>query len=274
MSYLLIGGSGFLSKHIQNLFKKKNINFQAISSNNIDLTSTKSSQKLSKFSKKYRVIFLSAITPDKGKDINSFNKNISMVQNFVKYFPNKNIIHFTYISSDAVYGSGIKKIRDITKPSPDDLYGCMHFVREIFIESCIEKNQLLILRPTLIYGKGDTHNSYGPNRFIKSAKEEKKINLFGKGLDTRDHIHVENVSELIFKFSRDNITGKYNLVTGKSHSFNYIAKLIKKNSNETIEINYIKNNNKISKRSFIPSNKVLKGTKMIDIDIGIKNYLI
>ena len=45
------------------------------------------------------------------------------------------------------------------------------------------KKNLTILRPTLIYGFGDTHNSYGPNRFFNQIIEKREINIFGEGLD-------------------------------------------------------------------------------------------
>ena len=37
----------------------------------------------------------------------------------------------------------------------------------------------MYLRPTLIYGNGDTHGGYGPNKFLQL--KNKDIILFGKG---------------------------------------------------------------------------------------------
>ena len=36
--------------------------------------------------KKYKIIFLSTLTPDKGKDEVTFIKNITMISNFFKFF--------------------------------------------------------------------------------------------------------------------------------------------------------------------------------------------
>ena len=37
-----------------------------------------------------------------------------------------------------------------------------------------------ILRPTLVYGPGDTHNGYGPNMFLRAVNSGENIDLFGK----------------------------------------------------------------------------------------------
>src|SRR3546814_11446336 len=54
-----------------------------------------------------------------------------------------------------------------------------------------------LLRPTLIYGAEDTHNSYGPNRLRRMARKDARITLFGAGEETRDHISVDDVYRLI-----------------------------------------------------------------------------
>ena len=58
----------------------------------------------------------------------------------------------------------------------------------------VTKN-LCIVRPTLVYGEGDPHNGYGPNRFIKLIKK-KPIELFGRGEELRDHVWINDVSRL------------------------------------------------------------------------------
>ena len=69
---------------------------------------------------------MSAITPDKGKDLITFQKNISMIVKFLSQIRIENIIKFIYVSSDAVYSLRDQKISDDTSVNPDDLYGLMH----------------------------------------------------------------------------------------------------------------------------------------------------
>ena len=99
-----------------------------------------------------------------------------------------------------MYNSNEILVNENTNTLPNDLYGTMHLSREKILKDYIDDDKkLTILRPTLIYGKGDTHNSYGPNRFLKQAKNESIINIFGKGLDKRDHMSVWCLDRLFMK---------------------------------------------------------------------------
>jgi UDP-glucose 4-epimerase len=271
---LIFGRNGFLAKELKIFILKKKFSHLFISSKQLDLTNINSAKKLLKFRKSYNIVFLAAITPDKGKDENIFLKNISMINNFFKFFNLSSINHFTYISSDAVYSMKERIIDEKTITSPDDLYGMMHLVREKIIQSKIAEQKLLILRPTIIYGKNDTHNSYGPNRFVRQIKDNKNITLFGKGLDVRDHIFVKDVVRIISYFSIHTIPGVFNIATGKSYTFKTVAKDIMKIFRSRKDLNYILNNGAITARYF----NIKKLRKKINFNLstlnkGIKNYL-
>ena len=271
---LIFGKNGFVAKELKILLLKKKIQHHFISSKEIDLSKILSAKKLLKFSGFYNVVFLSAITPDKGKDENIFLKNISMINNFFKYFNLNSINHFTYISSDAVYSMKEKIIDEETSTAPDDLYGLMHLVREKICQSKIIIQKLLILRPTIIYGKNDTHNSYGPNRFVRQIKSNKNIILFGKGLDVRDHIFVKDVVRIINDFSIRGISGVFNIATGKSYKFKEVAKKIMKILIKYRDLDYIATKGIVTERFF----NVKKLRKKINFNLtfsdkGFKNYL-
>lgn len=264
---LLIGKSGFVSSKLQKVFKEKKIKFQTIGSKDVDLTNIESAHQLESFGRndtQYIVYFFSALTPDKGKDEFTLIKNLQMISNFFKYFPKNKIFYFIYISSDAVYGNK-EKIDDLTNASPADLYGHMHLLREKIVSSHMESSKICILRPTAIYGKGDTHNSYGPNRFFKSAKETSKISLFGKGLDIRDHLFIEDFCKVLLKLIKKQISGIYPIACEQSYTFFDVAKFIKNyfkiKKNIDIKIDLIPNNSKPSKKHF----KSLKYKKLLNI---------
>ena len=84
----------------------------------------------------------------------------------------------------------------------------------------------LILRPCALYGSGDTHNSYGPNRFIRSAIEQKKILLFGGGEEKRDHLFIKDLCRLLGLCLSYRSQGILNAASGKSVSFYDLASLI------------------------------------------------
>ncbi len=68
------------------------------------------------------------------------------------------------------------------------------------------------MRPTLVYGHHDPHDGYGPNKFIRCAQLNKKIILFGKGEEKRDHINVDNVASIVYTVVINKIDGVVNAV--------------------------------------------------------------
>ena len=80
---LIFGKNGFIAKELAIFYSNKSKKLKFISKKEIDLTSSKSSKNLKKIDFMSTIIFLSALTPDKGKDIDTFEKNISMIRNFL-----------------------------------------------------------------------------------------------------------------------------------------------------------------------------------------------
>ena len=275
MTNYILGKNGFVAKEIKKYFKQKNEKGYFIGSEDVDLTQKKFKKKIN-IKPNANIIFLSAITPDKGKDLFTFDKNLSMLINFINQANLENISKFIYVSSDAIYSLKNKKISDTTKPNPDDLYGLMHLTRENILKKVIDPRKLLILRPTIIYGRGDTHNSYGPNRFINHVKKEQKIKLFGVGGDIRDHLYIDDLVKIIYKSCyKKNLYGEFIVATQQSFSFLDVAKKIlflKKKPQDSIE--FIRVNNKLSKRSFfkLRIGKVLN-LQFTKLTNGLKKYI-
>ena len=271
----ILGKKGFVAKEIRKYLKKKNKKGNFIGSNDIDLTQKKFKKKIN-INPNSNIIFLSAITPDKGKDLLTFDKNLSMLINFLNHINLENISKFIYISSDAIYSLKDQKISDTTKPNPDDLYGLMHLTRENILKKVIEPRKLLILRPTIMYGLGDTHNSYGPNRFINQLKQKQKIKLFGDGGDIRDHLYIDDLVKIIHKscYKKD-LFGEFIVASQKSFRFLDVAKkiLFLKNKPQNL-IEFIKVNNKITKRFFsnLRIGKVLN-LKFTKLSNGLRKYV-
>ena len=95
----------------------------------------------------------------------------------------KKISKIIYISSDAVYSDSFKKLNENSKTLPSSMHGMMHLTRELILR--IYSKNLCVLRPTLVYGPGDTHKGYGPNNFFRISEKNKDIVLFGKERRTK-----------------------------------------------------------------------------------------
>ena len=238
-SRLVILGGGFISNAVKNFFIKKKKSVILIQKKKIDLSKFTEVRKLIKIIKKNDTIFFSAArAPVKNKVM--FDYNLKIVNNFLKIIPKIIFKKMVYLSSDAVYSDTKKKINENSKTIPNSLHGMMHLKREnIFKKIIKEKKNLLIIRPTLVYGPSDPHNGYGPNKFIREAKKNGIISLFGKGEEKRDHIYINDLVKIIFKLVTSNTHGIFNLCTGKVVTFNNIAKKIKKSFAKKILYNFI-----------------------------------
>ena len=154
------------------------------------------------------------------------HQNLVICNNVVSSLKIKKPRHLIYISSDAVYSDSKKKINEKSETKPSSFHGFMHLIRENMLNEldCLKS----FIRPTLIYGKNDPHNGYGPNKFIRCAQNNEKIILFGKGEERRDHIHVDNVADIVFHTTINQIGGIINAVSGNVISFYDIIKNLKK----------------------------------------------
>lgn len=222
---ILLGGSGFVGRALAHKLMAEDVQCLSLSSSDMDLSKGDSVNALSTLIRPGdSVVILSALTPDKGKDNATLMKNMRMVQHVADVLAQKENVFTLYVSSDAVYAMNEALISEATPPSPTDLYGVMHRARELMLASVTQN--LCIVRPTLIFGLDDTHNSYGPNRFYREALERGTITLGGGGEETRDHICVDDVAALLMLVLGHQSRGVLNLATGRSESFYEMAQKI------------------------------------------------
>jgi UDP-glucose 4-epimerase len=233
---VLIGARGFIGSALRRQLESRNIPTLALTSSDVDLSAASAAERLATLLKPGdSIVMLAALTPDKGRDIATLMKNLAMMQAVCAATASVGGAQFVYFSSDAVYNGADSRVTEDTAPSPRDLYGAMHYTREIMARS-LPKIPVLVLRPTLIYGLDDTHNSHGPNQFRRAAQKEGRITLYDDGAATRDHIHVDDVAALTLRCLLHRSTGTLNVATGVSHSFREVAEMVKKHFGEAVAL--------------------------------------
>ncbi|NQW23742.1 MAG: NAD(P)-dependent oxidoreductase [SAR202 cluster bacterium] len=253
---LLLGATGFIGAVIQQQLESAAIPTVALGSADINLLEPSASDRLGELlSPDDSVVMLAALTPDKGRNIATLMKNLVMMQTVCEALEKSGCGHLVYFSSDAVYGTGVSQVTEDTPVAPEDLYGAMHYTREIMIRS-LAAVPVIVFRPTGVYGRDDTHNSYGPNRFRKAAQADGKITLFGGGEETRDHIYVDDVAALTIRCLLQKSTGTLNVATGISTSFHEVAETISKQFGGGIEIIITPRANPITHRHYDPTNLI------------------
>jgi len=221
---VIMGAGGFIGASLHRLLSEKNISHVSLKSSDIDLLDAGAAGKLSGvIDPGDTLVVISAIAPC--KDNQMLIKNITMMTAVCEAIGKSQPAHVIYISSDAVYADDTNPLTENSCASPSSLHGVMHLTREVMLKQVCTM-PLAVLRPTLIYGAGDTHNGYGPNQFHRLAIEGKNIILFGKGEEQRDHVHIDDVIEIIGLVISHKSSGVLNIATGTVTSFRDIAQMV------------------------------------------------
>jgi UDP-glucose 4-epimerase len=227
---VILGSGGFLTPVLRRNLELNGASVVTLGRAAIDLTASDAASRLAdRIGSQDVVVMAAGLTPDKGKDVATLMANLRMAEAVARAIERTRPAQFIYISSDGVYDARFSSLLNETSTcEPTDLYSLMHVGRErILAQSCQQVGiPFLIVRPCAIYGAGDTHNSYGPNRFLRSALTDGKITLFGNGEERRHHVYVDAVAELVRQCISHGTTGVFNAVTGHAVSFAELAEKI------------------------------------------------
>lgn len=268
---VLLGAHGFIGAVLKRKLEAHDVPTLAPTSAEVNLASAGATEELAALLRPTdTVVMLAAITPDKGSDIASLIKNLLMMQSVSAALEQTGCAHFVYFSSDGVYDKRVSRVNEDTPASPRDFYGTMHYTREVMVRN-LDRFPLLILRPTMVYGLNDTHNTYGPNRFRRSAQQDGTIALIGGGEEARDYVHVDDVAALTVRCLMRRSLGTLNIATGISKSFREVAELVAKQFDNPIKITTTSRTNPSTHRHYDVTNliKAYPDFQFISMEDGI-----
>lgn len=238
---VILGGSGFVGGAIARSLKIKGIDVLTLGTTNLDLTKDGSNKNLTQIIRNDDVVVAaSAVAP--AKNLDDLQANIKIIKNINSGVEEAQPCHLINIGSDAVFSDGPLPLNEKSSKAPDSFHGIMHLTREVVFAQL--NLPVVTIRPTLIYGKEDPHNGYGPNRFAKLAAANEDIQLFGEGEEKRDHIYIEDVAEVAVQSILHRSVGSINAVTGSVYSFKEIASLIVEHAQSS---SYIKGTKRVGK---------------------------
>jgi len=226
---VLLGAKGFISKHLQNWCVVNGVNCLALGSDDINLTATDNATKLASLLRPGdAVVMASMLTPEKGRDYRTLMANLRMAETVCIALNEAPCAHFIYLSSDAVYDAQKTPLDEDSTREPTDLYALCHITREMMLDAELSKMKIpfCILRLTAVYGSGDTHNAYGPNRFVRTAVNEGRILIYGKGEERRSFIFIDDLIRIIALAIGHRSSGTINVAIQPAISFIQIARLI------------------------------------------------
>lgn len=236
---VVLGSRGFVGGHLVRHLQSLGINVEPVPSTAIDLCEPAAVDALKQRLRRDDVVVLvSALTPDRGKDIRTLMRNLAMAEHVAAALASAPCTHFVYVGSDAIYSDDANPVNEASSQSPSSFHGLMHFAREQMLREALKASAIPIafLRPSLLYGEGDTHNGYGPNRFLRTALADGKIALFGNGDEKRDHVFINDVAAIIGLAIQHRSEGALNLATGVSTSFGGVAERIAGESGGIVRI--------------------------------------
>lgn len=145
-------------------------------------------------------------------------------------------ISFLYASSAAVYGKGeiFREERELENPL--NVYGYSKFLFDQVLRHRMKEGltaQAVGFRYFNVYGKHEQHKGRMASvafHHFNQYRENGYVNLFGAnegygdGEQTRDFVSVEDVAKVnLFFFKHPELSGVFNLGTGRSQPFNELA---------------------------------------------------
>jgi UDP-glucose 4-epimerase len=232
---VILGANGFIGRRLAAALRAEGVDIATPASRDLDLAQPQAALRLAEMLRPSdAVVMLSAAAVKKGRDTAGLVRNLAIGESVCRALASAGCAHVIYLSSDSIYPFGQAPITEADLAAPTYLYATMHAARELMFRDAV-KTRLAILRPTQIYGAGDTHNAYGPNRMLRSALAQGHIALFGDGEETRDHLFIDDLVRLLVQVLHRRSAGILNLATGQSISFMDLARRIARRLDRPVE---------------------------------------
>ncbi len=183
------------------------------------------------------------VIPSMQDPFHDFEVNARGTLNLLHSSVENKVDKFIFASSNAPLGEQYPPMSEKKVPSPLSPYGASKLAGEGYCSAFWESYGLktVSLRFSNAYGPYSLHKNSVIAKFMKDSLLKNKLTIYGNGNQTRDFIHVDDISQGIFLclLARDlNATwGKtLHLGAGKEVSINELANLLKKLSKKKLKI--------------------------------------
>jgi ADP-L-glycero-D-manno-heptose 6-epimerase len=182
-----------------------------------------------------------------------FSNNYLYTQELAKYCIEKNI-RFIYASSAATYGDGSLGFNDdenkLEALRPLNMYGYSKQLFDLWVKRNGAFDKIVGLKYFNVYGPNEYHK--GDMRSVvhkafEQIRDTGKVRLFKSlnpkykdGEQLRDFIYIKDAVDMtLFFLDKPNISGLFNLGTGKARTWNDLVTSIFKALNKPFNIEYI-----------------------------------
>ena len=237
MKVSIIGGSGFVGSNLAELFVQNNINFQILDNVKSKLFPEKyiygdirNSDELKQIADSDILINLAAVHRDDVRPLSLYDEiNVVGSKNICKLAKENGINKIIFTSSVAVYGFAKPNTNENGEINYFNDYGrTKYLAEEVFVDWYNEdpiNRTLVIIRPTVIFGKGNRGNVYNLLNQINS----KKFAMFGNGENIKSMAYVKNVAAFInHSLSFDQGIHLYNYIDKPDMNMNKLVSITRK----------------------------------------------
>lgn len=257
MNLLVLGGSGFIGKHVVTGLSNDGHNIRVYdrnahnyTDNNVETVSASFddvmalSESLEGIDKVIHLISTSVPSTSNKDPISDVNGNLIntlKLLDLMKLHQIKDIVYFS--SGGTVYGKPTQNpINEKHPTEPICSYGIVKLAIEKYLNMYAELYGLnaVILRPSNPYGPGQAH--MGVQGFIGTcimcALTGKPLTIWGNGEVRRDYVYVTDVADATRAAVHLDNSTLLNISSGTSYSLNEIIKLVELKTHEKINVIY------------------------------------
>lgn len=260
---LVTGAGGFLGRRLLIALSKEGYRIFALDINpdkdcnfnkNInyiqcDITRKPDLDKLKKIRTNIILFHLAACVPHMPSKENElinrmFEVNVNGTINLLETLKRR-LVKVCYVSTLEVYGVPQYLPLNEKHPTyPRSIYGLTKLCAEHLVRLFCQKNNIpfSILRLSSVYGPGENYFRAIPN-FIRAAIYNRKIRIYGNGLDRRDYVYIDDVCDAIIASSKNSDSeGLMNIAFGRSYTIKEVAQMVLKLSGSKSKISFLKIN--------------------------------
>lgn len=245
-SVVILGHTGFVGSRLMSYFQEKfpSMHVIGLSSKSVDLTNAEATLRLRDlFDMNTTVIMCSGIKSNYGNDLETYTKNVRMVENVGRVVLASPVRRFIFLSSIAVYGVFTHNI-NITESTPvslDTYYGLSKHVGEEVLKlvfSRLHESSLILLRTPTIYGPHERIRAETPSGFLTAYLAGDEVTLYGDGSELREFIFVEDLVKVVAELRFMEFVGVLNVSSGVPHSYRESLEIISRILEKDLKIHF------------------------------------
>lgn len=205
--------------------------------------------------------------------------NILATQKMLEYYKDIDIKKFVFASSSSVYGDADElPIREETPKKPISPYGVTKLAAEnlcnlYYINYGVPT---VSLRYFTVYGPRQRPDM-AINKFVHAVLNDKKIEIYGDGTQTRDFTYISNIIQANLLAAESKVKGEvFNIGGGSRISVNDLIEVIESIVGKKAEIKYSRRQKGDAQHTYADISKAKKmlGYKPeVYIDMGIRKYV-